>query len=92
MADYSHIISLIDLERKDSLAGSDPKDFVLSYSFAKKFWSSPQIDRGTIVKTRRVKLSILIITKKLLLVLAILPTDRTSNNCFLHLLTITEDS
>ena len=38
MAAYSHIISLIDLELKSSLAGSDPKDFALNNSFEGKFW------------------------------------------------------
>ena len=37
-----------------SLAGSDPKDFVLSYSFARKFWLSPRKNLGTIIKTHRV--------------------------------------
>ena len=55
MAAYSHIISLKDLEFNNSLAGSGPKDFVLSNSFA-GFWLSPRKDLGTIIKTRRVKL------------------------------------
>lgn len=38
MAAYAYIISLKDLVRNNSLAGSDPKDFVLSNSFARKFW------------------------------------------------------
>ena len=54
MAAYSHIISLKDLECNNSLAGSDPKDFVLSNSFARKFWLSPRKDLGTIIRTRRV--------------------------------------
>ena len=53
MLAYSHIISLKDLECNNSLAGSDPKDFVLSNSFAGKFWPSPRKDRGTIIKTRK---------------------------------------
>ena len=54
MAAYSHIISLKDLEFNNSLAGSGPKDFVLSNSFAGKFWLSPRKDLGTIIKTQRV--------------------------------------
>ena len=54
MAAYSHIISLKDLEFNNSLAGSGPKDFVLSNSFAGKFWLSPRKDLGTIIRTRRV--------------------------------------
>ena len=56
MAAYSHIISLKDLESDNSLAGSDPKDYVLN-SFARKFWSSPQKDLGTIIPTLRALLS-----------------------------------
>ena len=49
MGAYTHIINLKDLEHNNSLAGSDPKDFVLSNSFARKFWLSPRKDRGTII-------------------------------------------
>ena len=54
MAAYSHIMSAKDLEPNNNLEGSDPKDFVLSISFAGKFWLSPRKDHGTIIRTRRV--------------------------------------
>ena len=55
MAACSHIISPKDLEPDNSLERSDPKDFVLSFSFAGKLWLSPRKDRGTIIRTRRVR-------------------------------------
>ena len=46
MGASSHVISLKDIELNDSLAVSDPKDFVLSNSSASKFWSkSPNRSR-----------------------------------------------
>ena len=54
MAAHSHKISLKDLECNNSLEGSDPKDFVLHNSFARKLWLSPRKDLGIIVKTQRV--------------------------------------
>ena len=54
MAAYSYILSLKDLEHNHSLEGSDPKDFVLSNSFARKFWFSSPKDFETIINNRRV--------------------------------------
>ena len=49
MAAYSHIISPKDLECNNVLVGSDTKDFVLSYSFPRKFWLSLRKDRWIII-------------------------------------------